>query len=92
MTLRTIVLDANVLIRAVLGRKVIDSLIRHAENARFLVPDSAFDEAREHLPQVLAKRGVPEATRIAALEKLDAIRAIVTPVPIASFESLKERA
>jgi PIN domain len=57
MTARAIVLDANILVRAVLGSRVPELLAAHAAQATFLAPDIAFDEAREHLPTILAKRG-----------------------------------
>ena len=57
MTARAIVLDANILVRAVLGTRVSELFAAHAAQATFLAPDIAFDEAREHLPTVLAKRG-----------------------------------
>ncbi len=92
MTSRSIVLDANVLIRAVLGSRVSELLAAHAERVNFLAPDTAFDEAREHLPAVLAKRGKPAEAAQAALEKLQALAAVIVPVPSASYESLKEKA
>jgi PIN domain len=57
MTVRAIVLDANILVRAVLDSRVPELLAAHAAQATFLAPDIAFDEAREHLPTILAKRG-----------------------------------
>jgi predicted nucleic acid-binding protein len=92
MQSRTIVLDANVLIRGVLGRKVPELLEAHAGAVTFLAPDTAFDEAREHLPTVLAKRGKPGEAIQAALEKLEALAAVVTAVPLASYAPLKEKA
>jgi hypothetical protein len=50
VTSRAIVLDANILVRAVLGSGVSDLLAAHAGRATFLAPDFALDEAREHLP------------------------------------------
>jgi hypothetical protein len=43
-----LVLDANILIRAVLGSRVLFLLRKYAE-VEFLAPDTAFQEAREHL-------------------------------------------
>ena len=48
-----IVLDANIVIRAVLGRRVRVLLEAYSDVVRFLVPDQAVAEAREHLPQVM---------------------------------------
>ena len=54
-----LVLDANVLIRAVLGRRVRTLLVEYSNTVEFFAPDVAFAEAREHLPNVLTMRGVP---------------------------------
>lgn len=58
MTRRAIVLDANILIRAVLGQRVRELIMDHAAEVSFFATDAAFDEAREHLPGLLEKRGV----------------------------------
>ena len=41
-----LVLDANILIRAVLGSRVLFLLRKYAEHVEFLAPDTAFQEAR----------------------------------------------
>jgi predicted nucleic acid-binding protein len=51
-------LDANILIRAVLGRRVRSLLCRHGGSMRFFAPEYAFQEAREHLPSILHKRSI----------------------------------
>ena len=66
MTQRTIVLDANILIRAVLGERVRQLITEHAADVRFFAPDTAYAEAREHLPALLEKRGVNGAVAMAA--------------------------
>lgn len=83
-----IVLDANILIRAVLGRRVrqlIDTYARHG--VRFFAPDVAFDDAQKYLPPLLKNRGKPDADVSASLEYL---RNIIEPVDrelYAVFES-----
>ena len=57
MPARPIVLDANILIRFVLGEKVPALLAAHAATIDFLAPDTAFEEARKHLPTILLARG-----------------------------------
>ena len=42
-----LVLDANILIRAVLGSRVPIVLRKYSTHGQFLAPDSAFREARE---------------------------------------------
>jgi predicted nucleic acid-binding protein len=92
MTARAIVLDANILVRAVLGSRVPELLAAHAAQATFLAPDIAFDEAREHLPTVLAKRGKPAEGIHAALDKLEALARVIVPVPAESYLPFKDRA
>ncbi len=86
---RPIVLDANILIRFVLGERVPALLATHAVNVDFLAPDTAFDEARKHLPTILRARGDDGSGEVAALEKLDAVTAVVTPVPATSYEPMR---
>jgi predicted nucleic acid-binding protein len=73
-----IVLDANILIRAVLGRRVRQLLETYAARGiRFFAPDVAFDDAQKYLPPLLTKRGKPEEDISAALYYL---REFVEPV------------
>ena len=92
MTARAIVLDANILVRAVLGSRVSELFAAHAAQATFLAPDIAFDEAREHLPTVLAKRGKSAAAIQVALEKLQTLVHVIVPVPAESHVPFKDRA
>ena len=77
MSQRTIVLDANILIRAVLGRRVRQLILEHAAGNCFFAPEAAYAEAREHLPALLEKRSVNGS---AALATLDALEAVVRPL------------
>ena len=63
-----LVLDANILIRAVLGARVLDLLRKYAVHVEFVAPDTAFEEVRKHLPEVLAKRNVAIAPAMLAFE------------------------
>lgn len=55
-----IVLDANILISAVLGRNVRDLLARYSDHVELVAPIDAFEEAREHLPEILQSQKLPE--------------------------------
>jgi predicted nucleic acid-binding protein len=77
-----LVLDANILVRAVLGRRVRSLLDQYAPHARFFAPDVAFADAREHLPAILSKRGIDAA---AGLTVLDALTAIVECVEVETY-------
>ena len=55
-----IVLDANILIRAVLGRRVRHLLETYsAQGVRFYAPDVAYADAEEYLPALLMDLGKP---------------------------------
>lgn len=47
---KAIVLDANILIRAVLGKRVRELIIENASTVKFFAPDVAYDDARKYLP------------------------------------------
>lgn len=75
---RALVIDANVLLRAVLSRRASDVLARFAATATFLAPDVAYAEAEEHMAAVVHKRGAPTAAVQPALAKLQSLRSIVS--------------
>ena len=89
MTQRAIVLDANILIRAVLGERVRQLIIEHVHDVSFFAPDTAYAEAREHLPAILEKRGVNST---AAMTVLDALETIVRPIDEELYQSLQQPA
>jgi hypothetical protein len=83
-----IVLDANILIRAVLGRRVRQLVDTYAgQGVRFFAPDVAFDDAEKYLRPLWKKRGKPHADFSASLEYLRNIIETVTPELYAVFES-----
>jgi predicted nucleic acid-binding protein len=83
-----LVLDANILIRAVLGSRVLNVLRKYAGRVEFLVPDTAFNEAREHLPEILARRGVPVAPALEILASLGTLLRTVEFETYSGFESV----
>ena len=72
-----LVLDANILIRAVLGSRVLLLFRKYAGHVEFLAPDTAFQEAREHIPMILERRRVPV---VPALATLDVVAELVQTV------------
>jgi predicted nucleic acid-binding protein len=83
-----IVLDANILIRAVLARRVRELLDTYApRGVRFFAPDVAFDDAEKYLPPLLARRGKPVADVASALAYLRTVIEPVTSELYAIFES-----
>jgi predicted nucleic acid-binding protein len=59
---RSIVLDANILMRAVLCKKVRQIITEHAEHVALYIPQIAYDDARRHLY---------ESKRSAALARIE---------------------
>jgi len=89
MSRRTIILDANILIRAVLGERVRTLITEHARDVNFFAPEAAFAEARKHLPGILEKRRV---SGVAALAVLDKLEAVVRPIDSESYQPFEQPA
>ena len=53
MSNKAIVLDANILIRAVLGKRVRALILGNADSVQFFAPDVAYADARKYLPALL---------------------------------------
>ena len=78
MERRALVLDANILIRAVLGQRVRWILEAHADNISFFVPESAYAEAEQHLVALVVKRGGDPAKGLASLRSMAALVTIMS--------------
>lgn len=86
MSGKAIVLDANILVRAVLGSKVRELIYSNATVVRFYSPDVAFTDARKYLPVILKKRGLDVAPSISVLDCLEKIVQQVEPELYKNFE------
>jgi len=89
MSNRAIVLDANILIRAVLGKRVRELILENAATVKFFSPDVAYADARKYLPALLEKRGVQSA---AAMAVLDILESIVQPLEFDLYADLQQQA
>jgi predicted nucleic acid-binding protein len=89
MKTKAIVLDANILIRAVLGKRVRELIVDHAESVQFFAPDVAYADARKYLPALLVKRGVNSEPAMAVL---DALESIVRLLEYGVYAGLKTQA
>lgn len=83
-----LVLDANILIRAVLGSKVLRLLRRYAEHTEFWVPDTVFGEVIKHLSSVLEKHQMPVAPAITTLELVAKLVRTIDPETYSPYETL----
>jgi predicted nucleic acid-binding protein len=89
MSDRAIVLDANILIRAVLGKRVRELIVDNADRVQFFSPDVAYADARKYLPALLEKRGVNSGSAMAVL---DALASLVWPLDLGVYAGFKTQA
>ena len=79
MSNRALVLDANILIRAVLGIRVRRILEKYADSVSFFVPELALSEAQEHLATLVEKRGGDPAKALRLLNAIVGLVDLVSP-------------
>ena len=72
-TNKIIVLDANILIRAVLGQKVRRIIEQYCSTTQFVTPDICYQDARKYLPPLFEKRNLPVQNALDVLEKLNCL-------------------
>ena len=83
MPAKALVLDANILIRAILGKRVRSILESHAETISFLIPE----EAEEQLAALVVKRGGDPAKAVNLLRAMTGLGTIVSLDLHADFEA-----
>lgn len=89
MSGKTIVLDANILIRAVLGTRVRELIFTNVSTVKFFAPDVAYADARKYLPPLLSKRGVDPS---AAMLVLDRLQAVVQSIDADFYSDMQQQA
>jgi predicted nucleic acid-binding protein len=88
---RKLVLDANILVRAVLGTRV-QLLHDYEDSVSFFTPELCFEEARRSLVAVSAARELDMGTLLAALDQVAAtVEAIDAGLYEAHAESARAR-
>lgn len=70
---RGIVLDANILVRLVLGSTVRELVLGHVGEVVFFAPRDCFDDARRYLPDLLAKRGTDPKPALEVLDRFESV-------------------
>ncbi|MDR1852301.1 MAG: hypothetical protein LBR21_06585 [Propionibacteriaceae bacterium] len=89
MARQALILDAHILIRAVLGMNVKNLLRSYAPSVQMFISDECLAEAQQHLPEILGKRGVDTAL---GEDALDAVKGLIQPVPQEYYLPLKDEA
>jgi predicted nucleic acid-binding protein len=74
---KRLVLDANILLRAVFGVRVRSLLEKYEDVVLFHAPDVCFADARKYLPEIAAKRGIDSAPGVEVLEQISHLVEIV---------------
>jgi len=87
MPAKALVLDANILIRAVLGQRVRGIIESHADTISFFIPETSYAEAEEHLAALVVKRGGDPAKAVHLLRAIAGPGTIVSPDLYADFEA-----
>jgi PIN domain len=74
---KRLVLDANILLRAVFEARVRNLLETYEDSVLFYAPDVCFMDARRYIPSIAAKRCIDPAPGIAVLVQLSRLLEIV---------------
>ncbi len=83
---KALVVDANILVRAVLGNRVRKIIETYAGQVAFFVPETAYREAEEHVAILIAKRGGDPETGLAFLRALSEVVDLIGAEIYGSFE------
>jgi len=85
-------MDANILIRGILGKRVPWLLERYSTQVRFFTAARCYEEVRRHLPAILEKQGMEPAPFLAAINLLEAVVVPLDEEIYSAFEAqAKER-
>lgn len=84
---RRIVIDANILIRAVFGIRVRNLMDKYCADTAFYAAEANVEEAMRYVPQLAKKRGVDESLWREALETLMTMIQIVPLDELAAVKS-----
>ncbi len=84
---KRLVLDANILIRAVLGRRARQLIADSCQNVAFYVAEANYDEAERYLAELALARGITEAVWQASLESVMAAVQLVGQGELALMEN-----
>jgi hypothetical protein len=84
-----LVLDANILLRAVFGRRVRQILEAYEDEARFYAPDVCFEDAERYIPDISKRRGLDADLGLSVLEQ---VGGVVQPVDRSIYEEYESTA
>jgi PIN domain len=77
MPRRGLVVDANILVRAVLGKRVREVIEARAEDVSFFLPEVAYSDAEEHVPALVVKHGGDPEKALSLLRALRDLMVVI---------------
>jgi len=87
MSHQALILDANILIRAVLGQQVFKLLDKFHDTTAFYAPDDAFSDAEKYLPLIFRKRDIDWGVGAMVLRRLPSLVQCIEFEVYRDFES-----
>ena len=87
MQSKRIVIDANILVRAVLGVRVRELIERYCDSTAFFVAESNVEEAMQYLAELTSKRGIREEIWQESLTGIMAAVQIIPQVELTAAEA-----
>jgi hypothetical protein len=88
---RALVVNANILVRAVLGKCVREIIETYAGEVTLFVPEPAYAEAQEHLAALVVKRGGDPQKALGVFDSLDRLTELIGSEVYSEFEAEARR-
>jgi predicted nucleic acid-binding protein len=85
---KALVLDANILVRAVFGLRVLQILKTYEDLASFHCPEVCFEDARKYVPDICQSRGDDLHVALAVLDEIARIVVTVDRVLYEKYETV----
>lgn len=80
LKLKIIVLDANILIRSILGRRTFTIIQDNIDSVFFCTPELCYDAISFNLPKIAQKRHLSQTELKFIIKTLDDLRRLVIPI------------
>jgi len=84
---RALVLDANILVRAVFGNRVRQIIETYTGSVSFFIPEAAYREAEEHVATLVLQRGGDPQKALKFLGALASAAELITAEVYSEFEA-----
>jgi predicted nucleic acid-binding protein len=77
---KIIVVDANILIRAVLGIRTFSLMEKYSNTVKFYTPEICYQEVAYHIPSIAQKRHLSNSEEQEALKTLEKLKILVIEI------------